>query len=87
MVKGINSSFYHYKTYSIDKDNNIINEQYYMTAKEISNLYNINIRTIWHTIKNPLIKSRKLGNIKIERVKVPIRILVENPIGVKKIIT
>lgn len=87
MVKGINNSFYHYKTYTIDKDNNIINEQYYMTAKEICNLYNITVATICYTIKNSLIKSRKLGNIKIERVKVPIRILVENPIGVKKIIT
>ena len=85
MVKGINNSFYHYKTYTIDKDNNIINEQYFMTAKEISNLFNIAVRTINYTIKNPTKKSRKLGNIRIERVKIPTRITIENPIGIKKI--
>ena len=85
MVKGINNSFYHYKTYTIDKDNNIINEQYFMTAKEISNLFNVAIRTINYTLKNPTVKSRKLGNIRIERVKIPNRITIENPIGIKKI--
>ena len=85
MVKGINNSFYHYKTYTIDKDNNIINEQYFMTAKEISNLFNVAIRTINYTLKNPTVKSRKLGNIRIERVKIPTRITIENPIGIKKI--
>ena len=84
MVNGINANVYHYKIYSIDKDNNISNEQFFLSAKEISNLYNITTRTIYNLIKNPKIKSRKLGNIIIERIHIPKRIVIDNPLAIKK---
>ena len=49
-----------------------------------SNLYNITTRTMYNLIKNPKIKSRKLGNIIIERIHIPKRIVIDNPLAIKK---
>ena len=83
MVKGVNNNIYHFKTYIINKDNTISDINYYISAKELCKYYNISRATVYNIINNPINKSPKLSHIRIEKVRIPTRILVENPIAVK----
>ncbi len=51
----------------------------YRTAQDICDFYKCCKRTLYKKIKNPKIKSKYFDNVEIIKVKIPIKVLVENP--------
>ena len=70
MPKGINSSYYKYKV--IQADNN---PKYYKLINEIMEEYNIRKNTIYNIInkKRNISKCKKGLDLKIEKIKLPVR--------------
>jgi len=73
-MKGRNSNNYHFKIYKIDESNNMFDIKYFISAKEICEIYNCSRFTIYYKINNPTIKSRKMPNLYIEKIREPIHI-------------
>jgi len=69
--KNQNKNFYNYSIKKFDKFGNIEDITFYMTHYEIMDKYNISCPTIYKHLKTD-IPIRKLNNLKIERVKIPV---------------
>lgn len=79
MRKNPNKSFYHYKIDLLDKEGEVVQSTYYMTLYEIMETFSCAKKTILDKIRDPQLKSRKLPNTKIHRVKEPVFLMVANP--------
>lgn len=69
--KNPNKSNYNYSIKEFDKFGNIANISFFMTHYEIMEKYKISCPTIYRHLKSE-IPIKKLKNLKIERVKVPV---------------
>ena len=74
MTRGINSSFYKYRVLQTDMP-----PKYFKLISEIQNDYGIRKNTIYNIIneKRNISKSKKCLDLKIEKIKLPIRKSVE----------
>ena len=74
MPRGINSSFYKYRVLQSD-----MQPRYYKLISEIQIHYGIRKNTIYNIInqKRNISKSKKCLDLKIEKIKIPIRKTVE----------
>ena len=77
--KNPNKTHYNYSIKELDKFGNIENITFYMTHYEIMEKYNISCPTIYRHLKleKPI---KKLSNLKIERVRVPVYKKVANDV-------
>lgn len=69
--KNTNKTFYNYSIKKFDKFGEIENISFFMTHYEIMEKYNVSCPTIYRHLKTE-VPIRKLKNLKIERVKVPV---------------
>ena len=81
--KNPNKSNYNYSIKEFDKFGNIENISFYMTHYEIMEKYNISCPTIYRHLKTE-IPIKKIKNLKIERVKVPVYKRVPNDVFSQK---
>lgn len=77
--KNPNKTHYNYSIKEFDKFGNIDNITFFMTHYEIMEKYNISCPTIYRHLKTD-IPIKKLNNLKIERVRIPVYKRVANDV-------
>ena len=85
MARGALINNYHFKVIKYDIDNNIIEIKFYRTHKEICIDFNCSKNTIYQRINHPSKNSRIFKNIHIEQIRIPIRIMIDNPEAIDKL--
>lgn len=73
LANSANSSYYHYLVRKYDKDDQLVEQRYMKTQKEITNTYGLNRSAIYYII-NPVEGRvpRKNTGYEIEKVLVPV---------------